>query len=437
MLRPALAALLAVSVLGASDLSDAVHEYELKNGLKVIVYVDSSAPVVSTQVWYRVGAYDEPLGKTGISHMAEHMTFKHTDRYEPGTFHRIVDEAGGYNNGFTSTYYTGYYEDLARDRWELALELESARMSSCVFDNDEFQRERQVVTEEWRLGENRPSSRLWKEFEAAAYMAHPHRNPVIGWGDDIARYTCEAVEDWYRTYYNPANAVVVVGGDVEPEDAIELVRKHFGQIEGRPVRRTDYYDLEPKQKGERRVVLRDKVSVPVLRIGYHIPGLRDSTAFFAGDMLSGILAGGRTSRLYRRLVAETGLATSVYAYSYITLDPGLFVFSISPRSEEDIPEIERLVYEEIERFKSAPISDREMAQVRNGVLANQVFARDRFSSVARILGSYQVIYGDWRFYERQMLGIGSATRDDMKRLLTEHLVPDNRTVAMLLPEETR
>lgn len=431
-----LLALLGVwAAAGATGLDSAVTEYDLANGLHVILYVDSSAPVVSTHVWYRVGAYDESRGLTGISHMVEHMTFKHTDRYEPGTFHRTVDEAGGYNNGFTSNYYTGYYEDLARDRWELALELEAARMARCIFDPEEFETEHQVVTEEWRLGQNNPSRRHWQTFEELAYVAHPHRQPIIGWGDDIARFTVDRVREWYERHYDPANAVVVVAGDIRPGAARKLVDKHFARLRGRPVERTDFYNLEPEQDGERRAELRLRTRNPSLLVGYRIPGFRDTADYYAGEVLGAILGGGQTSRLYRRLVTRDGLATGVWANAGVTLDPDLLYISVRPRSEEDIPAIERAIDEEIARLADGPVPDIELARVRNQVLAGHVFAQDRVSTMARVLAANYLVHGDWRVWEQYPAGIGEVTGDRVRQFARDYLRTTRRTVVALLPEE--
>lgn len=416
-----------------AGIEDAVTEYDLANGLHVIIYVDSSAPVVSTHAWYRVGAYDEPRGLTGISHMTEHMTFKHTDRYTPGTFHRIVDEAGGYNNGFTSTYYSGYYEDLARDRWELALELEAARMARCVFDPGEFATEHQVVTEEWRLGRNNPSTRHWQAFEALAYTAHPHRQPVIGWGDDVARYTADKVRDWYERYYDPANAVLVVAGDVQPEAARKLIARHFGRLKGKPVERTDFYDLEPEPDGERRAELRLRTRNPSLLVGYRIPGFRDTADYYAGEMLGAILGGGRTSRLYRRLVIGDGLATEVWANAGVTLDPDLLYISVRPRSESDIPAIEVAIQEEVARLAEEPIPAIELTRVCNQVRAGHVFAQDRVSTMARVLAANHLLHGDWRAWSRYPDRVTRVTPEQVRQFARKYLTRERRTVVALLP----
>ncbi|UCG43639.1 MAG: insulinase family protein [candidate division WOR-3 bacterium] len=426
--------LLPAATITFAALEDHITEYDLPNGLHVIIYADSSAPVVSTNVFYKVGAYDELPGHTGLSHMLEHMTFKHSNRYTPGTFHRMVDSAGGYNNGFTSTYYTGYYEDLASDRWEFALELEAARMSSCRFDSAEFASEHQVVTEEWRLGENRPASRFWKEFEAVCYSVHPQRQPIIGYGDDISNFTAQKAEAWYRRHYNPANAVLVIAGDVRVDQARKLVGRHFEGLKGTPVERADYYNLEPEQRSERRLVVRDEVQEPAVRIGWHNAGIRDPDAF-AGDVAAGILAHGRSSRLYRLLVTENRLATQVSGANYFSRDPGLFSLYIRPVSEEAIPEIERIVDQEVARLRTELVAGRELEKVRNQVLADQIFDKDDISDLAYYLAMYHITQGTWRGFERYAERVRAVAREDVKQFCVDYLKHDNKTTGLLLPRK--
>jgi zinc protease len=428
----ALLASLAVSAPSPSDLESHVTEFTLANGLKVIVYVDSSAPVVSTNVYYKVGSYDEPLGSTGLSHMLEHLTFKHTDIYKPGDFDRIVDSAGGVNNGFTSESYTGYYEDFAKDRYELAMKIEAARMGKCVFPDSEFESEHQVVSEERRLHDNRPTSELWEQFGATAHLVHPTRNPTIGWPGDVANFTAEAARDWYVEHYNPANAVLAVCGDVRPLDVKVKAEKYFGRLKGKPLARTDYYDMEPTQRGERRITVRKRVRVPSVLIGFHSPGIRDTAEFFAGEVAGSIAGSGRSSRLYKKLVTELQLATSVWGGNSVDRDPGLFLISVTPKSESLIPQIEQVVQAELDRLGTELVTERELQQVRNQVLAGEYFQRDDVGSMAYLLARSQILYGDWRAMKLYQPGIERVTAEQVRDFCRKYLVPDNRTTGILI-----
>ena len=424
---------LAVAIAApASDLESRVFEYDLKNGLHIIVYVDSSAPVATTSVWYKVGSYDEPLGSTGLSHMLEHLTFKHTDIYKPGDFDRIVDSAGGNNNGFTSTYYTAYYEDFAKDRYEMAMKIEAARMAKCVFPDSEFESEHQVVSEErrWRY-DNNPSGELWEQFGATAQLVNPERNPSIGWSDDVRNFTVKAAREWYAQHYNPANAVLVVCGDVRPDDVKAKAEKHFGKLKGTPVGRRDFYDVEPKQNGERRITIRRRVRVPNLLIGYHVPGVRDS-AWYAGEVAGTILGGGETSRLYKKLVTELGLATSVWGGSGVSRDPSLFQVGVTPKAESLIPRIEQVVQAEFDRAGTELASEREIQQVRNQVLAGQAFSRDNLFGMTYYLASSHILFGTWRQVLAYPEHINRVTREQVRDYCAAYLKPDNRTTGILV-----
>lgn len=423
-----------VSARADQGIESRVTEFKLKNGLEVIIYVDSSAPVVSTDVFYKVGGYDEQAGYTGLSHMLEHMSFKHTDIYKPGDFDRIVDSVGGNNNGFTSDYYTGYYEDFSSDRWEMALKIEAARMAKCIFPDSEFESEHQVVSEEQRLQENRPMSAFYLQLGAIATLAHPLRNPTVGWADDVKHFTVNKVRDWYQRHYNPANAVLVISGDVRPDDAKLKVEKYFGKLPGRPVERADFYNIEPKQTGERRLLMNRKVKVPQMLMVWHTPGIRDSN-YVAGDVLAGILAQGRNSRLYKTLVTDSGLAVSVGGYNFVERDPDLLRIYITPAAESLIPRIEKLVDREIEKAETETLSTREMQRVKNSVLAGQVFDRDEVSGMAYLLASSQILTGSWRDYEIYPDRIQRVTKQQVQDFCKAYLTDENRTTGILLPEK--
>ncbi|MEN9979539.1 MAG: pitrilysin family protein [candidate division WOR-3 bacterium] len=411
-----------------------VFEFRLRNGLQVIGYIDTSAPVVSVNVYYRVGSYDEPPGLTGISHMLEHMSFKHTDLYKPGDFDRMLDSVGAINNGFTSTYYTGYYADIAKEHWELALKLEAARMGRCIFPDSEFESEHQVVTEERRLQDNRPSSVLWENFEAIAWLAHPHRSPTIGWPDDVANFTVGKVREWYKKYYNPSNAVLVIAGDIRPDDVRTMAQKYFGRLKGRPVDRYDYYNLEPEPAGERRITIRKKVSVPTLLIGYPTPGIRDSL-YFVGDVAARILGSGRNSRLYQTLVLDSGLATSVSVWNSVEKDPGLMYFWISPKSETLIPRIEQLITRELERMKTEPVTGLELQRVKNQTIAGSIFERDDISGIAYLIATAQITTGSWRSFLDWMQQVEKTTPEQIQQFCQKYFQDHRRVVGILLPEK--
>ncbi len=417
----------------ASDFASRVSEFDLPNGLHGIVYVDSSAPVVSVNAYYKVGSYYEPPGNSGLSHMLEHMTFKRTDIYQPGDFDRILDSVGANNNGFTSTFYSGYYEDFASDRWDMGLKLEAARMGKCVFPDSEFESEHQVVWEERRLHDNRPASVFWEQLDATVFLANPVRNPTIGWSDDVARFDVAAVREWYDRYYHASNAVLVVAGMVDPADVKARVERYFGALPRKPVPRFDAYNIEPRQQGERRLTVRRRVSEPQVMVAFHVPGVRDSL-YAAGDVVAGVLGRGRSSRLYRRLVVETRLCNSVWAWNSVERDPGALYVGFQPVREADIPRIEKAIEQELARLGSELVAERELDRVRNQELAGEMFDRDDVSDVAYFLASYCIARGDWRAFPRYREQILVVTREQVRDFAATYLKPDLRTVGLLLPE---
>lgn len=411
-----------------------ISEFTLKNGLHVIHYFDSSAPVVSVNVYYQVGSYDEQPGLTGISHMVEHMSFKHTDIYQPGDFDRMLDSVGANNNGFTSTYYTGYYEVLAKKHWELALKLEAARMHRCIFPDSEFASEHQVVAEERRLQDNRPTSVFWEQFEAVAYLAHPHRNPAIGWANDVENFTVGKVREWYKKYYNPANAVLVIAGDVRLEEVKTKVEKYFGRIKGRIVTRKSFYNIEPPSSGERRLILRKRINVPRLLIAFPTPGNRDSL-YIVGDIVASILGRGRNSRLYRKLIIDSALATSVSAWNSVERDPGLLEIIVTPKDESLIPRIENIINAELKNMATELVSEHELQRVKNQTITASLFERDDISDIAWYLATSQINAGNWRDFLIQMERIEKITTSQVQEFCRKYLTEQRRIVGILISDK--
>lgn len=436
MFRVTILSVAVLSLLAAAsgdDFEARVSEFKLTNGLPVLVYVDSSVPVVTVATAYGVGSNYEATGYTGISHMLEHMTFRRSDFYKSGDYFKMVKAAGGQNNGFTSNYQTAYYEVFARENWELGMKLEAARMGHCIFTDSDFASEHQVVTEELHLNENDPSRAFNMQLAALALLAHPARIPTVGWADDVAHFTTDAVRDWYQRYYSPTNAVLVVAGDVTPDEVRAKAEQYFGTIKAFPVTLPDFYNVEPKQTGERRMVMHRPVMHPSLAIVYHAPGIRDS-AYYPSVVAAVVLGDGRLSRLYQRLVRDSGLATDVSAYTDVERDPGLFWIDVDPLAESLVPRIERIVYAEIGRLGQEPITDRELQRVKNRAVASYVYDQDATNWMAINLATTQLVQGSWREFERYPEKVGLVTEDQVESFCRTWLVADSRTVGLLLPE---
>jgi len=305
-----------------ASLSAPVRETKLSNGLKVLIQPVHTAPVVSFMVWYKVGSRNENAGITGISHLLEHMMFKGTPRYAKGEIARTLQRHGASFNAGTSLDYTCYYEVLAKDRLEIAMDIEADRMVNASIPDEEHRLEMTVVRSELERNEDNPHRALYQETFAQAFQAHPYHWPTIGWRTDVEQITTGQIRDYYRLHYMPNNAIAVVVGDVAEDQALALVEKHFGAIPSGP-EPPPMRIVEPPQQGERRFKLRKPGDTPYLMVSWRNPELvhRDN---YALDVLSMILGHGRTSRLYRALVEGT-VATEVDASNETARDPFLLV----------------------------------------------------------------------------------------------------------------
>ncbi|CBE67133.1 putative Zn-dependent protease, involved in pqq synthesis (ppqF) [Candidatus Methylomirabilis oxygeniifera] len=413
-----------------------VTESALDNGLKILLLEEHKAPVVTVHIWYRVGGRNEQPGTTGLSHLLEHMMFKGTSKVGPGQFSRIIRKNGGRDNAFTSEDYTGYFETFASDRVELALKLEADRMRGLLLDSKEIEAEKKVVMEERRLRtEDDPVSALREAMGAAAFQAHPYRQPIIGWMTDIERITREDLVRYYNTYYVPNNAVLIVVGDFNSGDLLPKIRQYFGPIP-RAADPPAVRSVEPEQRGERRVLLKKEAELPFVFMGYHVPNLKHPDNF-ALEVLAYILSGGKSARIYKSLVYEQQLALFAGGgYDRESVDPNLFPLYASVMPGKTAEEIERALTAEIEQVKNELISDRELQKVKNQIEADFLFGQDSIFNLARVLAEYEIV-ANWRTWEAYLPGIRAVTAADLQRVARAYLTPDNRTVAVLIPEKIK
>lgn len=409
-----------------------VTEYVLANGLKVLVYEDHFAPVVSVQIHYRVGAYNEPKGLTGMSHLLEHMAFKGTRKYGPKVYDRMIHEAGGEENGFTSTHVTAYFANLNRDHYSMELELEADRMRNLLLDPKEFEPEKHVVMEELRLGENDPYDDFGQQLDLLTYVYHPYRNPVVGFMSDLERVTLADVKSWYLTHYNPANAIVIVAGDVNPGEARNLVQKYFGKIPGRPVREDKF--AEPPQRGERRFEFKKDVRMPAVAMQFHTVDNKDPDNY-ALSVIGMILSQGRSSRFQREVVREKNLAASIWGYSSVAKYGGVFNIFGMPQYGVDVKTLEAEIERQLERLRNEPVSDGELNKAKRQVLAQIVYRQDSPTGIGFSLANWEIATGDWRNISRYPEAIQKVTADDIARVARKYFIQDNRTVGYLLPAE--
>ena len=431
------ALLLAVLVLAApaaaGTIWDRVSETTLANGLKVLLVEEPKSPVVSVQIWYKVGSRNEPAGKGGLSHMLEHMMFKGTPRTGPKQFSAIVQRNGGVDNAHTGSDATAYYINFAADRVSLALELEADRMVNLLFEEKEFLPERDVVVEERRLRiEDQPANALGELLMASAFLAHPYGRPIIGWPSEIKGYTLQDLIQHYRTYYAPSNATLVVAGDFAKIDLLTKIQELFGAILRGPSPPPQVIPQEPPQQGERRVFLRKEAELPVFYAAHHAPNLSHPDSYPL-QVLAYILGGGESARLHRNVVYEKQLAAYAGAdYDPAHIDPFLFSVSAGPLPGKTAEEVERAVVAELDRIQREPVTDRELVKAKNQIEAEFVFAQDSVHTLASLLGHYESV-GSWKLLAGYVDGIRKVTAADVQRVARTYLILDNRSVAILVP----
>ena len=432
-IRFVLVAVLVVVFAGASaPAADEVLEATLDNGLRVLLLEDHRSPVVSFQVWYRVGSRNERPGATGLAHLLEHMMFKGTPTYGPRMFSTLVEQNGGQDNAFTSQDHTSYFVNVSADKLDLIVALESDRMRNLLLDPKDFESERQVVMEERRTRtEDDPEGFLGEELSAIAFVAHPYRSPIVGWMEDLRGLTVEELRAFYRTYYVPNNALVAAAGDFKAPELLEKIRRAFGPIP----RAADPPPLtvaEPRQNGERRVTVKKEAQLPLVFIGYPVPNFRSSDAP-ALELLSTILSEGRSSRLYRRLVYEQQIALNAGGdYSYFSTDPNLFWFFATALPGRTPEALERALMQEVERLKTEPVSATELERAKNQIEASFVFRQDSVYSRASLLARFELL-GGWRLRERFVPAIRAVTAADLQRVARAYFSDERRNVGVLLP----
>ena len=408
-----------------------VIEVRLANGLHALVTNRPDAPVVSTQVWYRVGSREEEKGRTGLAHFLEHLMFKGTTSLRKGDIDLVCLRNGGVNNADTTYDRTRYYFNFARDRWERALEIEADRMRGSAFDEHEFRAERGPVLEELRRDRDDPWWRLHEEMDTTAYHVHPYQNPVIGWPEEITTVPREDVLAFYERWYQPGNCTLVVAGGVDPERAVQRIVELFGPLPGAPVPEL-IVPSEPPQEGERRFELELELQVPRMLAAFH--GVRASDPDDPVlDVVSGILSAGKSSRLYDRLVRSDGLCAQIAASNDARRDPGLFMIMLELQDGVDPARAEAVVGEEIDRLGRDGPTDEELERVKAMTRAGLVYRFANATGTAEMLGSMQIHAGDWRLAFRVEERIGAVTAGDVVRAVRQYLRRSNRSVGWAVP----
>ena len=431
-----LPAMLALCFL-APPAAGSVHEYELANGLKLIVKEDHRAPVVVSQVWYGVGASYEHDGITGVSHVLEHMMFKGTDRHGPGEFSRIIAENGGSENAFTSKDYTAYFQRLEKSRLPVSFELEADRMRNLKLDEKEFAKEVKVVMEERRLRtEDKPTSLTYEQFMATAYTSGSYRIPTIGWMDDLQNMVLADLQRWYDRWYAPNNATVVVVGDVDPQAVLALAKKHFGPLKPE-VLEPPKPRIEPEQVGQRRITVRRPAKVPYMVMGYKTPVLKTASEEwepYALTVLAGVLDGGSSARLSRELVRGQQIAASAGAsYDPYARQSSMFLLDVTPANSRTIESAEQSLQEQIQRLRTEPVAQDELDRIKAQTIAGEVYQQDSIFYQGMVIGKLETTGMSWRLKDEFVERINAVTAEQVQAVAKKYLVESGLTVAVLEP----
>jgi zinc protease len=426
------------AMLPAVAFAGNTQEFKLDNGLKLVVQEDHRSPVVVSQVWYRAGSIDEFNGTTGVAHVLEHMMFKGTKKVPAGQFSRMVAAAGGKENAFTSRDYTVYFQQLEKSRLELAMKLEADRMANLNMSDAEFAKEIQVVMEErrWRT-EDKPQAQVGEQLMSSTFQTHPYGRPVIGWMNDLEHMKAQDARDWYKRWYAPNNATLVVVGDVDPQQVLRLAQKYFGPLKAQklPERKPQG---EPEQKGERRLVVKAPAKLPYLALAYHAPSLRDPKNDwepYALEILSGVLDGNPASRLNRDLVRRDRIAVDVsVGYDAVNRGPGLFEFDGTPSEGTSVEDLEAAIRGQIEQLKQDGISEEELQRVKAQVIAADVYQRDSMFYQAMQIGMLEGTGLSWRHLKDYPRRLQAVTAEQVQAVARKYLVDDTLTVAVLDPQ---
>ncbi|MDH3660667.1 MAG: insulinase family protein [Alphaproteobacteria bacterium] len=434
--------LAALLIIGPSPPCEAAvfdpETFTLDNGMQVVVITNRRASVVTHHVWYRIGSSDSPPGKSGLPHFHEHLMFKATTNMESGAFSKEVARNGGNENAFTGPDYTGYFQTIAKDRLELVMKMEADRMTNLVLAEDEVLRERDVVLEERSMRvDNNPSARFAEQMNAAQFLHHPYRMPVIGWRHEIEAYSREDSLDFYRTWYAPNNAVLLVAGDIDAEELRPLAEKYYGVIPAREIPERVRVK-EPPQAAARSLTLRDaRVRQPSWLRSYLAPSFASGETEHAYPLtvLAEILGGTSTSRLYRSLVIDQKIATSAGAYYRgSALDLATFRIYASPKPGVDMDQLEAAVDAELERLRDEPITADEVARATKRLVAEAVYARDSMSGAVRSFGIALTTGRSVDDVEAWPERIAAVSADDIAAAALAVLAPERSVTGQLLPE---
>lgn len=435
MFRIFITAIIAFLSLSANS---GVQEFQLENGLKILVQEDHRAPVVVSMIWYKVGSADEVGGSTGLSHALEHIMFKGTKKYPAGEFSKIIASLGGEENAFTSYDYTAYYEKISNKSLAKCFELEADRMENLSLNKNDFEQEIKVVQEERRLRtDDNPKALANERFLATAHLSPSYQHPVIGWMSDLLQMRVDELREWYLRYYTPDNATLVVVGDVNANSVFELAKKYFGPIKkGIPFTRKD--KVEPVGLGKKTVEVHTNAKVPMLLMGYNTPSVMandNSKDPYVIEIIAALLDASDNGRLTKELINKQQLASNVsIAYNPYSRYQTQFAFYAIPKSKVTMSEVKNGFLNEIERLKKEKVTPVELQRVKTQIIAQKTFERDSMFNQAAELGLLETIGIGWTGAKSYISNINAVTPDDILKTANTFFQNNSLTETYLIPD---
>ena len=415
-----------------------VQEFILNNGLKVLVKEDHRAPIAVSMIWYNIGSADEPGGITGVSHAIEHMMFKGTAKYPPGVFSKTIAAQGGQENAFTSNDYTAYFEKIDASHLATSFELEADRMNHLLLNADEFAKEIKVIQEERRLRtDNNPQALAFERFLATAHLAAPYNHPVIGWMSDLQQMQVDDLRTWYQNYYAPNNATLVVVGDVNPGHVHALAKQYFEPITKKQAVVQRKPKQEPPALGKKTVQINSHAKLPLLMIGYTVPGVKTAKTPwepYALELIAGVLDAGEGARFAKNLIRGSQIATGVSVYyNMYTKYKTQFIVYGAPSQSYEIKDLEKALITELNALKTTPVTAKELQRIKNQIIAQKTFEKDSIYGQAMELGLLETAGIGWKNIDNYPQAINSVSAEQIQKTAQRYFQENNMTVAELIP----
>lgn len=415
-----------------------VQEFNLNNGLKVLVKEDHRAPIAVSMIWYNIGSADEPGGITGVSHALEHIMFKGTTKYPLGQFSKKIAALGGQENAFTNNDYTAFFEKMDASNLFVSFELEADRMNNLLLDPNEFAKEMKVIQEERRLRtDDNPQALVFERFLATAHLSAPYSHPVIGWMSDLKQMQVQDIKRWYQTYYAPNNATLVVVGDVNAKEVHAMAQKYFGAIPKKTIE-APRSQKEPPILGQKSIVVNSPSKLPMLLMGYSVPSVKTATKTwepYALEIITSILDAGDSSRFAKNLIRNTHVATGVDAhYNLYSKYATQFMVYGSPSQNHSIKDLQRSILAELDSLKNVPVPNQELQRIKNQIIAQKTFEKDSIFGQAMELGLLETVGIGWQSANQYNDAINKVTAEQIQETAQRYFQDNNRTRAELKPE---